>query len=137
MCFQFREDALRLQEALRKRLGKFGLTLEPTKTKLVEFGRFAHRHASRHGRKRPETIYFLGLTLYCTRNLKGNFKVGMRTEKSRLRRSLLSLQELMRQIRHYTIRDQVGEINAVLRGHYAYYGVAGNLRCLVKVYRVV
>src|SRR5215472_7847968 len=36
-CFQFREDALRLQEALRKRLGKFGLTLEPTKTKLVEF----------------------------------------------------------------------------------------------------
>ena len=42
----------------------------------------------------------------------------MRTEKSRLRRSLLSLQELMRQIRHH-------------------YGVAGNLRCLVKVYRAV
>ena len=33
--------------------------------------------------------------------------------------------------------DQVGEINAFLRGHYAYYGVAGNLRCLVKVYRAV
>ena len=43
----------------------------------------------------------------------------------------------MRQIRHYAIGDQVGEINAVLRGHYAYYGVAGNLRCLVKVYRAV
>jgi len=63
VCFQFREDALRLQEVLRKRLGKFGLTLEPTKTKLVEFGRFAHRHASRHGRKRPETIYFLGFSV--------------------------------------------------------------------------
>ena len=25
------------------------------------------------------------------------------------------------------IRDQVSEINAVLRGHYAYYGIAGNL----------
>ena len=23
-------------------------------------------------------IYFLGFTLYCTRNLKGNFKVGMK-----------------------------------------------------------
>ena len=137
ICFQYRSDAIRVQEALRLRLGKFGLTLEPTKTKLVEFGRFAQRHAGKRGRKRPETIYFLGLTLYCTRNLKGNFKVGMRTEKSRLRRSLLSLQELMRQIRHYTIGDQVGEINAVLRGHYAYYGVAGNLRCLVKVYRAV
>ena len=52
----------------------------------------------------------------------------MRTEKSRLRRSLTSLQELMRQIRHHKISDQVGEINAFLRGHYAYYGVAGNLR---------
>ena len=82
-------------------------------------------------------FYFLGLMLYCTRNRKGNFKVGMRTEKSRLRRSLMSLQELMRQIRHHRISDQVSEINAVLRGHYAYYGVAGNIRSLLKVYRVV
>ena len=113
------------------------LLLEPTKTKLVEFGRFAQRHAGTRGRNRPETIYFLGLTLYCTRNRKGNFRVGMRTEKSRLRRSLMSLQEMMRKIRHDRIGDQVGEINAVLRGHYAYYGVAGNIRSLKKVYRAV
>ena len=99
--------------------------------------RFPQRHAGKRGRNRPETIYFLGLTLYCTRNRKGNVKVGMRTEKSRLRRSLTSLQELMQRIRHQTISEQVSEINAVLRGHYAYYGVAGNLRSLVKVYRVV
>jgi len=137
ICFQYRSDALRVQDALRRRLGKFGLALEPTKTKLVEFGRFAQRHAGKRGRNRPETIYFLGLTLYCTRNRKGNFRVGMRTEKSRLRRSLMSLQEMMRKIRHDRISDQVGEINAVLRGHYhyAYYGVAGNIRSPMKVYR--
>jgi RNA-directed DNA polymerase len=101
------------------------------------FGRFAQRHAGKRGRNRPETIYFLGLTLYCTRNRKGNFKVGMRTEKSRQRRSLLSLQELMRRVRHHKIGDQVSEINAALRGHYAYYGVAGNIRSLFKVYRAV
>src|SRR5690349_10502305 len=137
VCFQYRDDALRLQDALGKRLGKFGLALEPTKTKLVEFGRFAQRHAGKHGRKRPETIYFLGFTLYCTRNRKGNFKVGMRTEKSRLRRSLMSLQEKMRQIRHLTIGQQVDELNDALRGHYAYYGVAGNIRALQRVYRNV
>jgi group II intron reverse transcriptase/maturase len=137
VCFQYREDALRFQDALRNRLGKFGLTLEPSKTKLVEFGRFAQRHAGKRGRKRPETIYFLGFTLYCTRNQKGNFKVGMRTEKSRLRRSLLSLQDRMRQIRHFTIQQQVGDLNVVLRGHYAYYGIAGNIRALQKVYRAV
>ena len=137
VCCQYRSDALRLQEVLHHRLGRFSLTLEPTKTKLVEFGRFAQRHASKHGRNRPETIYFLGFTLYCTRNQKGNFKVGMRTEKTRLRRSLLSLQDLMRRIRHLTIPDQVGDLNAVLRGHYAYYGIAGNIRALQKVYRAV
>src|SRR6516162_10812888 len=62
ICFQYREDALRVQDALRKRLGKFGLTLEPKKTKLVEFGRFAQKWASKRGRKRPETIYFLGFS---------------------------------------------------------------------------
>jgi RNA-directed DNA polymerase len=137
ICFQYRSDALRVEEVLRHRLRKFNLTLEPTKTKLVEFGRFAQRHAGKRGRNRPETFYFLGMTLYCTRNLKGNFKVGMRTEKSRLRRSVSSLQALMRQVRHHTISEQVGAINAALRGHYAYYGVAGNYRSLTKVSRAV
>jgi RNA-directed DNA polymerase len=101
LCFQYRADALRAKEALAKRLRKFGLTLEPTKTKLVEFGRYAHRHASKRGRKRPGTIYFLGFTLYCTRNQKGNFRIGLLTEKSRLRRALTRLQDQIRQIRHF------------------------------------
>jgi group II intron reverse transcriptase/maturase len=137
VCFQYRADALRMQNALRKRLGKFGLELEPTKTKLVEFGRFAQRHASKRGRKRPETIYFLGFTLYCTRNRKGNFKVGLRTEKSRVQRSLAKLRDLMRRMRHLKLQDQVINLNRVLRGHYAYYGIAGNLRALQKVHRFV
>jgi hypothetical protein len=60
-CFQYRSYALRVQSALCKRLGKFDLILEPTKTKLVEFGQFAQRHASKHGRRRAETIYSSGL----------------------------------------------------------------------------
>jgi len=137
LCFQYRADALRVQDALRKRLGKFGLTLEPTKTKLVEFGRFAQRYASKRGRNRPETIYFLGFTLYCTRNRKGNFQVGMRTEKSRLRRALMRLQDQMRRMRHGSIQEQVEYLNQMLRGHYAYYGIAGNMRALRKVHRAV
>jgi group II intron reverse transcriptase/maturase len=137
VCFQYRADALRVQEALRKRLGKFGLTLEPAKTKLVEFGRFAQRHASKRGRRRPETIAFLGFTLYCTHNQQGNFKVGLRTEKSRLQRSLAHLRDLMRRMRHLPVRDQVSNLNQVLRGHYAYYGIAGNVRAVQRVHRAV
>lgn len=137
LCFQSRSDALRTQEALAQRLRKFCLNLEPTKTKLVEFGRFAHRHARKRGRKRPETIYFLGFTLYCIRNLKGNFGIGMRTEKSRLRRALARLQDQMRRMRHLSIQEQLNHLNQMLRGHYAYYGVAGNLRALLRVHRAV
>ena len=137
LCFQYRVDALRAQEALVKRLRRFSLTLELTKTKLVEFGRFAYRHASKRGRKRPETIYFLGFTLYCTRNQKGNFPIAMRTEKSRLRRALMRLQDQMRRMRHLSQQEQVNHLNQMLRGHYAYYGVAGNLRALLRVHRAV
>jgi RNA-directed DNA polymerase len=137
LCFQYRADALRVQEALANRLRRFNLTLEPTKTKLVEFGRYAQRHAGKRGRKRPETIYFLGFTLYCTRNRKGNFRIGMRTEKSRLRRALMRLQEQMRLMRHSPLPEQVDHLNQMLRGHDAYYGIAGNLRSLLKVHRAV
>ena len=137
LCFQYRADALRVQEVLRKRLGKFGLTLEPSKTKLVEFGRYAQQYANKRGRKRPETIYFLGFTLYCTRNQKGNFRVGLRTEKSRLRRAFMHLQDQMRRMRHLPIGEQANYLNQMLRGHYAYYGIAGNFRALQRVHRAV
>ena len=137
LCFQYRSDAQRVQDVLKRRLKRFGLILEPSKTKLVEFGRFAQRDAQRRGRKRPETIYFLGFTLYCTRNRQGNYRVGLRTEKSRLRRSLAQLRDLMRRMCHLPIREQVINLNRVLRGHYGYYGIAGNFRALERVYRAV
>ena len=137
ICFQYRADAIRVQKVLEKRLAKFNLKLEPTKTKLVEFGRYAQRYAGKRGRRRPETIYFLGFTLYCTRNRKGNFRVGLRTEKSRFRRTLANVQDLMRRMRHLPVREQVVNLNRVLRGHYAYFGIAGNIRALQKIYRAV
>jgi RNA-directed DNA polymerase len=60
ICFQYRSDALRVQDALRLRLGKFDLTLEPTKTKLVEFGRFAQRHAGKTRQNPPRNHLLSG-----------------------------------------------------------------------------
>jgi hypothetical protein len=75
--------------------------------------------------------------LYCTRNRKGNFRVGLRTEKSRLRRALMRLQDQMRRMRHSPLKEQADHLNQMLRGHYAYYGIAGNIRALRKVHRAV
>ena len=136
VCFQYRADAIRFQNVLHKRLDKFSLKIEPNKTRLVEFGRFAHRHTKRRGEK-LETVYFLGFTHFCTRNFKGNFKVGRKTEKSRFRRSVEKLCTLMREIRHYSLKEQCGKINEVLRGHYNYYGIGGNVRALYRFERII
>ena len=133
VCFQFQADACRFQDVLKKRLGKFSLSLEPTKTKLIEFGRFAAERAKRKGRK-AETLYFLGFTHYCTTDRKGHFKVGRKTEKRRLRRSLSNLKETLRRIRHQSVDTQARKINQILRGHFAYYGMGGNTPALYKVY---
>lgn len=135
VCFQYRSDATRFQEVLRKRLNKFKLELEPSKTRLIEFGRFASRNANARGKKKPETLYFLGFTHYCTRNRQGNFMVGRKTEKQRIKRGIEKVQETMRKIRHEPIEAQATQINQMLQGHYAYYGVAGNMKWLLKVYQ--
>lgn len=135
VCFQYRRDAIRFREALERRLHKFKLQLEPDKTRLIEFGRIASRHAKSKGKRKPDTLYFLGFTHYCTRNRQGNFMIGRKTEKKRLKRSIGKVQETMRNIRHAPIEVQAAKINQMLQGHYAYYGMAGNMRCLVKVYQ--
>jgi RNA-directed DNA polymerase len=106
---------------------------------LVAFGRFAERDAKRHGKHR-ETFTFLGLPLYCTRNRRGHFKVGWRTDKTRLRRSLATCHQLLQIIRNEPLQDQAEQINQGLRGHYAYYGIAGNVgsllvHCHDKIFR--
>jgi len=61
MGFERREDAERVMGVLGKRLGRFGLTLHPDKTRLLDFRRPAvHQRAG----KGPATFDFLGFTFY-------------------------------------------------------------------------
>ena len=49
----------------------------------------------------------------------------------------MRLQNQMRRMRHLSIREQVNILNPMLRGHYADYGIAGNIRALQRVHRAV
>jgi RNA-directed DNA polymerase len=51
LCFQYKEDAEKVMEVLPKRFAKYGLTIHPEKTRLVEFGRYAEANAKRQGKK--------------------------------------------------------------------------------------
>src|SRR5256885_3845004 len=114
LCFQYREDAEKVMEVLPKRFAKYGLTLHPEKTRLVEFGRFAEERAKRQGKK-PATFDFLGFTHICARSRKGKFTVKVRTMKKRLRRGLKAIADWCRENRHDPVEEQQQTLNAKLR----------------------
>ena len=136
MCFQYRDDAEKVLQVLPKRFARFGLTLHPEKTRLVEFGRQALARADRTGTK-PATFDFLGLTHKCARSRRGKFTVHVKTMKKRLNRSLKRVAEWCRVHRHDPVDQQQAVLNAKLRGHYQYYGRPTNYRSLWRFYRGV
>src|SRR5215831_16564442 len=70
LCFQHKEDAEKVLRVLPKRFEKYGLTLHPEKTRLIEFGRYADKNARKQGKK-PATFNFLGFVHICARSRQG------------------------------------------------------------------
>ena len=137
LCFQYKEDAERVLEVLRKRFVKYGLTLHPEKTRLLEFGKTAVGKAERLGGKPPDTFDFLGFTHIARRNSRGYFTIHVRTMRKRLKRSLKAVADWCKEHRHNTLDEQRKTLNKKLQGHYEYYGRPSNYRSLWKFYRAV
>jgi len=128
VCFQYKAEAEKFRNALGERLDKFGLEVEPTKTRVLEFGRFAVEHAAKRGTK-PETFDFLGLTHYCGRSRNGKrFRMKRVTARKRFAAKLRVFKEWLKKARIMKTKDLWEIAKAKLRGHYNYYGVTDNLR---------
>ena len=137
LCFQYREDAERVLRVLAKRFERYGLSLHPDKTRLMEFGRQAAANARCRGDKKPATFDFLGLTHICARSRRGRFTIHVRTMRKRLRGSLQRISQWCQCHRHDPVAEQWETLNAKLRGHYQYYGRPTNYRSLMQFYRGV
>jgi hypothetical protein len=129
LCFQHKEDAERVLVVLPKRFEKYGLTLHPEKTRLIEFGRYAARNARKRGKK-PATFNFLGFTHICARSRQGKFTVHVKTMAKRFRRGLKVVGDWCKRHRHDPVSEQQKALNAKLRGHYQYYGRRTNYRAI-------
>jgi RNA-directed DNA polymerase len=124
--FQYRDDAERFQRAAAERLGLFGLKLHPDKTRLIEFGRFAHENRRRRGQGKPQTFDFLGFTHCCGKTRKGHFMVLRLTSAKRLRAKLQAVKLELRRRMHQPIPQQGQYLRAVVTGHGRYFGVPCN-----------
>jgi len=127
LCFECGDDARRVMDVLPKRLGRYGLTLHPEKTRLL---RFTRPRGRRPGPPRPGTFDFLGFTHHWALSRKGNWVVKRRTAKDRFSRAIRTIARWCRKARHWPIEDQHRALKPKLRGHYNYYGITGNSPCL-------
>jgi RNA-directed DNA polymerase len=127
------EDARRIMEVLPKRLGRFGLTMHPDKTRLVRFVRPARPPGENDDKgPSPDSFDFLGFTHFWGRTRKGGWAVTRRTAKDRFGRAVRKIAEWCRLHRHDPIEHQHQSLVRKLIGHDAYYGITGNVRALQR-----
>ena len=129
MGFQHEWDAKRFLAALRERLAKFGLSLHPDKTRLIQFGRFAAQQRKLKGKGKPETFDFLGFTHICgVRRRTDIFKLVRVTVKKRMRATLRAIRMTLMERCHEPIHELGLWLGRVVRGYLNYFSVPGNLR---------
>jgi len=127
-------DANQFLAACEERFAKFGLCFSKEKTRVMQFGRHAWTQSQRTG-KRVATFNFLGFTHYCTASRRGKFIVGHKTARQNMARKLRETKVWMQKVRSLApLADWWPTLKAKLSGHYAYFGISGNMRCLKQFY---
>ena len=128
--FEHEVDARRFWEHMRDRLAEFSLSLNPDKTRLIEFGRFAADRRARRGLGKPETFNVLGFTFICERTSQGKFFIMRKTRRDRMRAKLKAVKEELRRRMHEPIPEQGAWLRQVVRGFFAYHAVPTNWEAL-------
>lgn len=117
---------------MQQRLEKYGLEIETSKSRLLEFGRYAKERRRKRGEGKPETFDFLGFTFHCGENQAGNFCVIPRTSRKKYRVKLKEMKLWMRKQLVQPLKSVMQTLNRKLVGHYRYYGVTYNVQMLIK-----
>nr|QNO42328.1 hypothetical protein KODGCDNG_00015 [Methanosarcinales archaeon ANME-2c ERB4]QNO43037.1 hypothetical protein HGKCJMEE_00015 [Methanosarcinales archaeon ANME-2c ERB4]QNO43215.1 hypothetical protein IMGOGGGD_00015 [Methanosarcinales archaeon ANME-2c ERB4]QNO43760.1 hypothetical protein ALLGJMBF_00012 [Methanosarcinales archaeon ANME-2c ERB4]QNO43840.1 hypothetical protein HEAIHDEL_00002 [Methanosarcinales archaeon ANME-2c ERB4] len=137
VCFEKEIEARVFGDDLRRRMGKFGLTISEEKSTIIEFGRCPCTRAKRNGRK-CETFDFLGFTHFCDISRKGKFKLGRKTSRKKFRQKMTEMNIWLKRIRNLVeLKIWWKVLGIKLLGHYRYYGMSGNSRWMQNFYHQV
>ena len=127
MC-QREDEASMILEKLEERLAKFGLELNKDKTKIIPFG---------WNKGTKETFDFLGFTFINGKTINGKYTVHIQTSKKKMKKSKMKIKTWLNENMHKPIWEILQKIRIKIIGHYNYYGINGNYKCLRKYYEYI
>jgi RNA-directed DNA polymerase len=127
--FTDKQDAMRVLNVLPKRFDKYKLTLHPEKTKLIDL--------KCETGKGDRSFDFLGFTHYIGKSRKGGLKLMLKTSSKKLTKAINQTEDWIKHNRHKRLKELTAELNAKLRGHYAYYGITFNTKGITSFYEQI
>ena len=121
----------RVMAVLEKRLGRFGLTLHPDKTRLLPFRRppTGATERERSGHLRLSGVH----VLLAADPDRVDWRMGCKTRRASLRRAKQAIYDWCRRHRHQPVEAQHAALSRRLRGHFNYFGVNGNFQSLLRL----
>lgn len=126
MIFELESDARRVMAVLGQRCSKYGLTIHPEKTRLIDFRRPSLSPDPLRESRKSSTFDLFGFTHYWSRSRSGQRVVKRKTMSSRMTRSIEAIDSWCRAHRHDRLAVQHAALCRKIRGHDAYYGITGN-----------
>jgi RNA-directed DNA polymerase len=129
ICCQTYKDAVRVKEALKRRLEKFGLRMNEEKTKFISFSRQQASQGERQG-----TFDFLGFTIYLGKLESGRMVPKLKTSSKRMRSKLKKFKEWIKSVRTWEEAAIWKRYKMKLDGHIQYFGVTFNSEGIKRFY---
>jgi group II intron reverse transcriptase/maturase len=129
MGYSVKGEAERVFKVMPKRFERYGLSIHPEKSRMVQFSRPFGKAG-----KGPGSFAFLGFTHYWAKTLSGGWTIKRKTQGKRLSRFMSGIAEWCKGHIHEPLAEQHRTLTSKLRGHYQYYGVRGNFKMLEVAY---
>ena len=130
-------DAKQFLVQLKEQLASVKLEISEDKTQILKFGRDVWKQAKLTGEK-VKSFDFLGFKLYQRETETGWLTLGVKTAKKAMASKLKAWNKWLKDNRNvYAIKELWEKVKVGLIGHYNYFGVNGNMRCLRQYFNRV
>jgi RNA-directed DNA polymerase len=125
--FENENDCNEFRTLLKARLEQFKLKINESKTHVTKL--LPPKDSGKGNRRRH--ISLLGFKIFLQKKRSGKgAKIIYKTNGKKISQSLNSIKERLWKMMHLPIEFQARYLNSVLRGHFNYFGMAGNGRSL-------